>query len=230
MKTGIYWQDPKYALRPGRDFIFDPSLVLYLPLGKLDGASFMSKEARGYLCTATGALWKPNGRLFDGVDDLITVPADSSLYSSDYVTFEMWIKPTDAGEGGFGRLWWKWSGIAGSNAYMNNGTRIQFSLGIDGTSKNVTTAVDSVPFGSWSHIVMVYDGANLLGYVNAGTPVSTPATGSIDDHSGDDLALGARAYGANYFYGLIGEARIYNRALTPLEIQRNYLATKWRYR
>ena len=32
-----------------------------------------------------------------------------------------------------------------------------------------------------------------------------------------------------YFKGLIGDVRVYNRALTPLEIQRIYLATKWRY-
>ena len=27
----------------------------------------------------------------------------------------------------------------------------------------------------------------------------------------------------------IGEVRLYNRRLTPLEVQHNYLATKWRY-
>ena len=32
------------------------------------------------------------------------------------------------------------------------------------------------------------------------------------------------------FDGLIGEVRIYKRALTPLEVQHNYLATKGRYR
>ena len=41
-------------------FIFDPSLVLYLSLWKLDGDSFMSKDAYGHLCTVTGALYSIN--------------------------------------------------------------------------------------------------------------------------------------------------------------------------
>ena len=57
------------------NFIFDPSLVLYLPLYQLDGASFVSKDAHGHLCSVTGALWRPNGRWFDGTDD--TIAADS---------------------------------------------------------------------------------------------------------------------------------------------------------
>ena len=44
------------------------------------------------------------------------------------------------------------------------------------------------------------------------------------------LQLGAISRGtAELWNGLIDEVRIYNRALTPLEIQHNYLATKWRY-
>jgi len=42
-----------------------------------------------------------------------------------------------------------------------------------------------------------------------------------------DLELGH--FGALWLEGLIGEVRVYNRGLTPLEIHRNYLATKWRY-
>ena len=45
-----------------------------------------------------------------------------------------------------------------------------------------------------------------------------------------NLRIGSRDGGGQPFSALIGEARIYNRALTPLEIQRNYLATKRRYR
>ena len=46
------------------------------------------------------------------------------------------------------------------------------------------------------------------------------------------LTIGCRHESAAYdvFHkGLIGEVRIYRRALTPTEVQHNYLATKWRY-
>lgn len=56
-----------------RDFILDPSCILYLPLWKKDGAQFMSDDMYGHLCTVTGALWTPQGRYFDGVDDKIAL-------------------------------------------------------------------------------------------------------------------------------------------------------------
>ena len=56
---------------------------------------------------------------------------------------------------------------------------------------------------------------------------SHSVSGDIDT-SADDLNIGGQA-GA-FLPGIIGEIRIYNRALTPGEIQHNYLATKWRYR
>ena len=57
------------------DFIFDPSLVLYLPLGQLDGTSFVSQDAYGHLCTVTGTVWGSRGRYFDGADDLVNANA-----------------------------------------------------------------------------------------------------------------------------------------------------------
>jgi len=44
-----------------------------------------------------------------------------------------------------------------------------------------------------------------------------------------DLIIGEARNLARDFDGRIGEVRLYNRALTPLEIENNYLATKWRY-
>ena len=71
------------------DFIFDPSMVLYLPLYELDGASFMSKDAYGHLCTVTGALWTSQGRDFDGIDDSITLP--TAFDSLTDLTLEAWL-------------------------------------------------------------------------------------------------------------------------------------------
>lgn len=44
------------TLRAGEPegFILDPRLVLYLPLWKLDGASFADHSAYGHLCTVKG--------------------------------------------------------------------------------------------------------------------------------------------------------------------------------
>jgi len=92
MKTGLYFQDPKYDISRSRT-ITDPNLVLYLPLHRLDGASFMSRDAYGHLCTVTGALWTPQGRSFDAVpDDYITVPDHSVFDISAELTVLVWVK------------------------------------------------------------------------------------------------------------------------------------------
>ncbi len=64
-----------------QSLIPDPYLALHLPLHELDGNSFMSKDAYGHLCTASGGLWTPQGRSFDGVDDRIEVPASPGIIS-----------------------------------------------------------------------------------------------------------------------------------------------------
>jgi len=48
----------------------------------------------------------------------------------------------------------------------------------------------------------------------------------VDVWVGADPTFGGRWY----LDGLLGELRLYNRGLTPLEIQHNYSATNWRYK
>ena len=73
------------------DFIFDSSLVLYLPFYELDGASFAAKDKHGHSCTVTGALWRPYGHYFDGTDDRIDCGASTAFDLTKY-TIEAWFK------------------------------------------------------------------------------------------------------------------------------------------
>jgi len=232
MKTGIYWQNPKYALRPGRDFIFDPSLVLYLPLHHLDGASFMSKEAYGHLATVTGALWTPRGRDFDGVDDYINCGHPLSLnFTSEDFSIEAWIKPDSLTSNP--NIFAKGSAV--TEGYF-------FRLLSDGsgylcTNQSGAWQLSYFPFGCittgvWQYVACSRSGAVVKIYkdgidvtTNPGThldPVSAPTRDAVIGIHPDKVQT-------ELFDGLIGEVRIYNRALTPLGIQHNYLATKWRY-
>lgn len=73
-------------------------------------------------------------------------------------------------------------------------------------------------------------GAAVTLYINGAEPSQTFGV-HIDPKTSTDIAyLGARKdLAAQFFDGKIGEFRVYSRALTPPEIQRNYLVTKWRY-
>jgi len=210
------------------NFIYDSSLVLYLPLYELDGNSIVSRDAYGHLSSVNGALWRPYGRYFDGTDDYVSIgrltPIEGA--SQDW-TIIIWVRSnTTAGT----RLLFSYDSNDTAEAddiYMYwNGSLVKFQAGGGGAEQS-------------SSIVDLTDGAfHLIGEIHKGGQVIIAEDGEIKN----EVALAAGAFGAgwdfrlgeglnaNHWSGFIGETFVYNRALTPQEIQQNYLATKWRYR
>ncbi len=231
MKTGIYWQDPKYALKPGRGFIFDPSLVLYLPLHKLDGASIVSCDAYGHLCSVTGAIWTPQGRSFDGLDDNITSGAHAALAIANTITLEAWVNPFTIAAGTMT--------LFEVNAGVNSGISLNVNQGAGGKMQGWFYGTDSawhgtpgtavLTAGRFLHLVITYDKKQFKEFANGIFQDQSAYTVAIEIGSTQSAHVGESYAGSNDFQGTVGEVRIYNRALTPLEIQQNYLATKWRY-
>ena len=220
--------------RAREPFIPDPGLALYLPLYELDGASFMSKDAYGHLCTITGALWKPNGRYFDGVDDKIDCGNSEVLkFASEHFTLEAWIYPTSLANTPM--LFDNSGYVSGYMCYIGAGGasgQVDFRTYQAGVKQTTSSAVGTIATNTWQHLVVTRSGATAKMFKNA-QEVSYAATGThIDPAAGSqNLTIGLLAGGnTNDFAGTIGEARIYNRALSVLEILHNYLATKWRYR
>ena len=225
MKTSIYWQDPKYAV--GRRFT-DPSCVLYLPLHRLDGAGFKSEDAYGHLCAVTGALWRSSGRYFDGTDDIITIADHTVLQLTTRATFEFAFKLTS-----IDRNQNLISKASGSSNYgikihpTSNLIRLDW-FNVSWQSALSNTAMDT----NWHIIAVAVDftlaSANISFYIDGILDVARDNTTSFIA-SADDVTLGREAEATAHLDGTIGEVRIYRRALTPTEVQHNYLATKWRY-
>jgi len=106
------------------------------------------------------------------------------------------------------------------------------SLYID-SSLNYTFRYDSTLIvaggsseGDWSHVVGVYDGTNINIYLNGSFVVQTAAsatskTNTYSKRIGTDTAGASRTYKDQ-----LAQPRIYNRALTAEEVQRNYNAGK----
>ena len=210
-------------------------MVLHIPLYNADGDSFISRDAYGHPCTASGALWKPGGREFPGANAGINCgsgPALDNLGTTDNYQFSIgvWINPDSLGQNSSGR-------IIAKNGSASRGFQLQctptqtalFGVYFGGTAREVVAPSNSAPLFAWSYIVGVYDGANLLMYVNNVLTVGPARTGAIDAHASDDLYIGNRSNNDRCFDGLIGEVMVHNRALTPQEINRIYLETKWRY-
>ena len=77
-----------------------------------------------------------------------------------------------------------------------------------------------LPLNVWTHVATTYDGARVRLYVNGVRVRSRAVSGSILT-STDPLRFGGNATWGEYFLGLIDEIRIYNSALTQVEIQRD---------
>ena len=223
------------------EFALDPNLVLYLPLWKRDGATFVSDDARGYVCTVTGSLWTLQGRYFDGTDDIITAPDHSALGLTSQGTIEIWCKAQSMTQDDYATLVSKSNGGVAANIAYNlhwraaGGANVIRGIISDGASI-ITINLSACPTDlGFHHHVFSWNGQTLNGYQDSqitATPVVqtinaqvNTVTLRIGDRGLTDLVVDGYA-----FNGIIAEVRIYNRALLPAEIQRNYEMTKWRYR
>ena len=211
------------------DFIYDPSLVLYLPLYELDGASFMSKDKHGHLCTVTGAVWRPNGHYFDGTDDYINCGAPSVLdFTSQDFTVEAWLKRVVAQNSDI-----YCHGLYSADGYrlfLSSAGSLQLNTNQSGAHQDSISADGEITNDVWFHIVATRLGTTGKVYKN-GTDITSTGASHIDPTtSSRNVYIGQYDLDSQRFGGYIGEVRVYNRALTPTEIQYNYLATKWRYR
>ncbi len=214
-------------------------LVFSAPLWHpaLQGASFCSLDHYRHLVTVTGATWPG---ILDGTDDYYTVPHNAILNAVGSRTIEAWIK-APALTGGRTNLVFKRLTvsahpyefrIAGTDDPVGERQKLNFNIW-DGTNNPVIKGTAVVADNTWHHVVAIRGSqAFLYLYVDGvsdATPVADTATGSTANT--DDLYIGSRQVvgSTNYFKGTIGEARIYNCALSAAEVLNNYGATKWRY-
>jgi hypothetical protein len=104
------------------------------------------------------------------------------------------------------------------------GNNVVFWVYISGTGW-VASPQASVPLGQWSYVAGTYSaGSGLSLYVN-GQLVGTTVVGGQLSPSGNTLDIGHDPSNADRWYdGLIDEPSVYNRALSPAEIQWIYNA------
>ena len=90
------------------------------------------------------------------------------------------------------------------------------------------TATGALTSGDWVHIVGVYDGANAIVYAN-GVKITETARTPISITNALPKKIGTDETGVRYYKDQIAQPRIYNRALTAAEVQKNYNAGKNTY-
>ena len=221
MKTGLM---PRAELELD-GFTPDPYCKLYLPLWKLDGDSFMSKDTYGHLCTNHGSLWTPQGRSFDGVDDYVDCGSEASLNINNNFTIEAWIKLTAGQTEGVVNWGEQTAGKRRGMFVWNKGSGTNWRLWFSGYGAAANVGgTSNLNDGKWHHAVVTVD-SNNHGKVYVDRVLENEKDLTLVSYSFSGTRIG-RTDSLEYFKGLIAEVRIYSRVLTPQEILDHYLVGK----
>lgn len=91
-----------------------------------------------------------------------------------------------------------------------------FSIITSGLSAiNPSTSID---INKWYQFTGTYNGSNMILYINGNYISSIPKTGTIDNQS-KTFEIGRYTGGGYNLVGCLKDARLYDRALTPLEVK-----------
>jgi hypothetical protein len=165
---------------------------------------------------------------FDGSSGSVVVPDSPSLDFTKQFTLSAWINPSanmqDPAQGGIVSKVGMNTGQSGYQFYVTgNNTKLGLQFNSPGQqwpgNQLVVTLNTAIPLNQWTYVDGTYDQSNLNIYVNgtlAGSqaigPTTIATTAANFRISGDDNSN-------VHFAGLIDDVSVYNRALTPAEIQ-----------
>ncbi len=166
---------------------------------------------------------------FDGQSGYMEIPSSQQIMVGDpSFTFSAWVDPaslagcTNAGypyciifnkEGSY-----EW-------ALYSNG-QLGWALQVHGSSWYWVPTNVYVPTGSWSNIVLTYDGSNVIAYIDGSSNSVTAYSGAVDNIDYQNaLRIGARgAPGAatSFFNGEMSNIQIYNTSLSATHVKALY--------
>ena len=157
---------------------------------------------------------------FDGVDDYVEVPDDTSLDITDAITIEFWMNVTNVIQLHHMLV------SKGFTAYEVRTTynRITVHWTIGEVSYMVGTSPGTILPNTWYHIVVTYSGSVFRIYINGVVQFEdTKVTGPIAVNT-KSVNIGRRPGLADHLInGFIDRVKIYNQALSAEEIKRNML-------
>lgn len=189
------------------------ALEIHWPLDERRGAIAVD-QIQGNTATLTnGPIWADSaiesGIIFDGIDDYLEVPYDSSLNPPGQITVSLWFKMRANGSDYVDLM----RHGNGYDLFITGSEFIRWTTdGSAGLSSGVVAE-----YGEWYHIVGTHNGMlgdNTRIYVNG----RLKATGTFPLKFGGTASLKIGGTDRHYFDGLIDDVRIYGRALNADEV------------
>lgn len=156
------------------------------------------------------------GLKFDGSNDQVIVPYDSSL-EPNYITISAWIYPQTGAR------------YIATNFIAVDDASFIFQLFNDDLQGNVfindvhqVGSFVSITLNEWHYVVMTYDGDRMKTYLDGVLKADDDVADGTLPADGNDIYISNRAVGERAFNGSIDSVRIYNRALSAAEIKTLY--------
>lgn len=183
--------------------------------------------------------------VLDGTDDYLSFASPSPMAGTNLFTFEIWVNFTSITGNGGGSYKSAFMCAGGSNSGTNmpeigitsaNNTSftpnlLVFGSGGGGTVGSLSINVSSlITNGSWYQIVIARTGsATQVAYLN-GVQIGTgTVSNSFADGQTDIGGLHQLSTWSGYLNGKISNVKIYSRALTGVEVARNFNALRGRF-
>ena len=171
--------------------------------------------------TTSGTTWTSgvygNAASFDGTSDRINLPALGTFYNAGF-TYEAWFRKSSSKKDVMVLGTWVGAQSGGPMIWIDHvAGRYYLTLGASGIS-NYLDSGRLPTVGQWEHIAATYDGSTARFYVE-GVQVASKAYAGVVGSS-NTWRMGAyETTPTGFFDGQIDNVRIYDRALTPGEIQ-----------
>ncbi|NQV31150.1 MAG: LamG domain-containing protein, partial [Phycisphaeraceae bacterium] len=225
-----------------------PTLWMRFDEGLKPNGHNTQDNVRGTQCAINGmdSYWRAgvSGTClsFDGYTNKVTVPSSAVPEVHDGFTIQAWIAPQENS--------WNWAGIvdrdqdkkAGYSLGINHVGQIGIYASVNGEWQGFMSD-SKAPLLTWTHVTAVYEKSSGFSLYFNGIPVGRNKTsGTIKDAVDLDLYVGmahekqfpwayerqiTKQFLSNMvFSGRIDEVKIFDRALSPSDINSDYLRSK----
>jgi len=197
------------------------------------GTTWTDRSGNGNNGSLVNGVGYSNGALnFDGVNDTISIPYNTTMDPTGGITLEAWISPEDLTTITYQEIFRKENSSARQLfSFQLNGTIISFGTqtSVNGYNELDITITPSNYVNKWNHFVASYRNGYKAVYANGELlQASTSITGNLVQGN-STYYVGSSNGGSEFFEGKYASFKMYNKGLTAEEVLQNYNATKGRF-
>jgi len=208
-----------------RPRIIDPSCIL--ALFPEESTTWKDYSRYGNDGTLTNAIWTNRGRrrdavYFNGVNAIVDCGAAASLELSDYQSVACWVKFFNLEDA---QIVWCNDVTGVNNTTITLGIKPDddyIAVNRIGTTFGGTLSTSGITANKWVHLVHTWNiGTDTVRFFVNAKEITCDVVGFDYGPAGDQFSIGGRT--TTYFFkGWIDQFMVFNRLLTPSEIQNMY--------